>query len=93
MSLSRGFFRGPGISFSPCNTMKKREPGLKRLRKGNLGALSKNPLENFRISGWLLKRQGGVEFPVCCVLKKTLEVRESHHTKEAARPCEVQQKE
>jgi hypothetical protein len=39
--------------------MKKREPGLKRLRKGNLGALSKNPLENLRISGWLLKRQGG----------------------------------
>jgi hypothetical protein len=64
MSLLQGYFRGPGISFSPCNTMKKRGPGLKRLRKGNLGVLSKNPLENFRISGWLLKRQGGVQFPM-----------------------------
>jgi hypothetical protein len=64
MSLLQGFFRGPGISFSPYNMMKKREPGLKRLQKGNLGALSKNLLENFRISGWLLKRQGGVEFLV-----------------------------
>jgi hypothetical protein len=59
MSWLRGFFRGPGISFSPCNTMKKRGPDLKRLRKGKLGALSKNPLENLEISGWLLKRQGG----------------------------------
>jgi hypothetical protein len=59
MSLSQGFFRGPGISFSLCNTMKKMGPGLKRLRKGNLGALRKNPLEHFRISWWLLKRQGG----------------------------------
>jgi hypothetical protein len=59
MSWSQGFFRGPGISFSPCNTMKKRGPDLKRLRKGKLGALRKNPLENLEISGWLLKRQGG----------------------------------
>jgi hypothetical protein len=60
MSWSWGFFRGPGISFSLCNTIKKRGPNLKRLGKGKLGALSKNPVENLEISGWLLKRQGGV---------------------------------
>jgi hypothetical protein len=59
ITRARDFFRGPEISFSPCNTTKKSGPGLKMLRKGTLSLLNKNPLENLAISGWLLKKQGG----------------------------------
>jgi hypothetical protein len=57
---AQDFFRGPEISFSPCNTTKNSGPGLKMLCKGKLRLLNKNPLENLAISGWLLKKQGGV---------------------------------
>jgi hypothetical protein len=68
-------FRGPEISFSPCNTTKKSGPALKMLRKGKLRLRNKYPLENLVISGWLLKMQGGslfvllwlVELSVACV--------------------------
>jgi hypothetical protein len=56
MSWSQGFFSGPGISFSPCNTMKKGGPDLKRLQKGKLGELHKNLLENLEISKSLVLR-------------------------------------
>jgi hypothetical protein len=67
MTRVQDFFRGPEISFSPCNTTKKSGPGLKMLRKGKLRLLNKNPLENVAISRWLLKMQGGVA--VCYVVK------------------------
>jgi hypothetical protein len=72
MTRVRDFFRGPEISFSPCNTTKKSGPGLKMLRKGTLRLLNKNPLENLAISGWLLKMQGGVAVCLCSILRSPL---------------------
>jgi hypothetical protein len=55
------FFRGPEISFSPCNTTKKSRPSLKILHKGKLRLLNKNPLENLvMLTGGSLVTDGRV---------------------------------
>jgi hypothetical protein len=66
MSRVWDFFRGPEISFLPCNMTKKSRPGLKMLHKGKFRLLNKNPLETLAISRWLLKMQGGVAVFRCC---------------------------
>jgi hypothetical protein len=59
MSFMWDVFRGPEISSLPLLMTKKRGPGLKMLRIGNLGLGINIPLENLMISRWLTKRQGG----------------------------------
>jgi hypothetical protein len=64
MSYMWDIFRGLEISSLLLSMTKKRGPGLKILHMGNL-ALGINILLNkLMISRWLMKRQGGVNFPV-----------------------------